>query len=248
MVKPAFSWGLISALASHIAGAYSSPVLNDVDSVGATVDFFDSAPLLHDASSILNHDDTALYAEPPYIIESPSEGIIIGQDEVEVPGYSGPAAPPTVPPTTSSSSPNEVSDQSTRRTPRSRCSVADVRKSNTRFWAIVVERNQLMDRNCGRGFLDNFRDKCGEIMKWSCENIEHLSSGDVEFAAGTVWIRFFSSKNCSPMLGEDLIRIASHGWLDVRCELFASTDDLAYPLHPDEYRRTGVGWKLPGEW
>lgn len=75
-------------------------------------------------------------------------------------------------------------------------------------WSIHLNNDDQYDNGgCGRGFLDNFRGRCGDITDWSCVYDE----------GSDIFMDFKTSDFCTEQDITDAINAASYGNLNIPC-------------------------------
>lgn len=70
-------------------------------------------------------------------------------------------------------------------------------------WGILIPNDPSLDWACGRGFLDNFRGRCGVVTSWTCTFVG--ASGT------TAFLDFWTSQGCTAWDGTQAIHAASQG-------------------------------------
>ena len=70
-------------------------------------------------------------------------------------------------------------------------------------WGVLITNDAKYEtKGCGRGFLDNFRGRCGVITSWKCRY--------VGAHATTALMEFWTSQGCTAWDGTQVIKAASY--------------------------------------
>jgi hypothetical protein len=80
-------------------------------------------------------------------------------------------------------------------------------------WRVVIQNDEKFDvGGCGRGFLDNFRGRCGVVDSFSCDSVKE---GD---RSTTAVMTFDTTLTCQGEDGTEAIRAASGGQKAPPCQ------------------------------